>query len=145
MVILKEENHPHTRCTRCDIFFSRWPSTSAIKTLPCVPRGVRVNTAGKPRSSPGQEWKLLSRPTDDPSPMWRHSNTSDASSQPHMTTGRRWWKTYGRLGGSGLGCHRYWDGSGRMTGRPAHLKAVVQDILLFGLDMWVVTPRIVRV
>ena len=57
-----------------------------------------------------------------------------------MINDGKWWPNYGRNGGSGNICCGSWYRRGEIFGRPYFFKAVVQAILLPGLEMWLVTP-----
>ena len=62
-----------------------------------------------------------------------------------MTTGWRWFRIWGRRRSSERTFCGSWDMRGRMSGSPAcFYKAAVQNVLLYGSDMWVLTPQMVR-
>ena len=79
------------------------------------------------------------------SPQWHLSMILDELLWPRTITGPRWRSTYGRHRRSGIGWQGSWDRKGssiRVLG--TFFKAVVYAVLLFGLEIWVINPRMGR-
>ena len=57
---------------------------------------------------------------------------------------RKWWVTFGRRRRYGHVWQRYWNRRAPVHESQGFFKAVVQVVLLFGLETWVMTPCMCR-